>query len=381
MEFLDYAALKFIWWALIGFLWIGFAVTVGFDLGVAMILRYVGRTDLERRVAINAVAPHWDGNQVWLVLAAGALFAVWPNVYATAFSGMYLAMMILLFFLIGRPPAFDYRSKLPNERWRNFWDWVLVITGFVPPLIFGVAAGNLLLGMPFEFDDYIRGSWEGGFLDLLHPFAVLAGLLAIAMFLMQGATYLMIRSDAKVYSRAQTVAKVASLLVIVLFAIEGVWIAFGIEGMRVTGGLEPGGIANPTLKTVELGIGAWMDNYTKYPLMMIAPALGFTGAIGALLFSKFNKTSLAFWASSLSIIGIILTLGFSLFPFIMPSSLNPNHGFTVWDAVGTELTLTVSFWSAIVFVPLILMYTSWCYKKMWGPQTVESIKENEHSLY
>ena len=381
MEFLDYATLKFIWWAIIGFLWLGFSVTVGFDLGVAMILRYVGRTDLERRVAINAVAPHWDGNQVWLVLAAGALFAAWPNVYATAFSGMYLAMMILLFFLIGRPPAFDYRSKLPSARWRNFWDWILVVTGFVPPLIFGVAAGNLLLGMPFEFDDYMRGTWDGGFLDLLHPFAVLAGLLAIAMFLMQGATYLMIRSDDKVYSRAQNVAKGSALLVIILFGIEGVWVASGIEGMRVTGGLEPGGIANPTLKTVELAVGAWMDNYTKYPLMMIAPALSFIGALGALLFSKTNRTSLAFWASSLSIIGIILTLGFSLFPFIMPSSLNPNHSFTAWDAVGTELTLTVSFWAAIVFVPIILMYTSWCYKKMWGPQTVESIKENEHSLY
>ncbi len=381
MEFLDYAALKFIWWALIGFLWIGFAVTVGFDLGVAMILRYVGRTDIERRVAINAVAPHWDGNQVWLVLAAGALFAVWPNVYGTAFSGMYLAMMILLFFLIGRPPAFDYRSKLPSQRWRNFWDWILVVTGFVPALIFGVASGNLLLGMPFQFDEYIRGSWDGGFIDLLHPFAILAGLLAVVMFLMQGATYLMVRSDAKVYSRAQNVAKGAALLVIVIFAIEGLWITFGIEGMRVTGGLEPGGVANPTLKTVEVAVGAWMDNYSKYPLTMIAPLLGFVGAIGAFLLSKLGKATFAFWFSSMSIIGIILTLGFSLFPFIMPSSLNPNHSFTVWDSVGTELTLTVSFWAAIVFVPIILMYTSWCYNKMWGPQTVESIKENEHTLY
>ncbi|HFC91523.1 MAG TPA: cytochrome d ubiquinol oxidase subunit II, partial [Leucothrix mucor] len=143
MEFLDYATIKFIWWALIGVLWLGFALTVGFDLGVAMLVRYVGKTDAERRVAINAVAPHWDGNQVWLILAAGAIFAVWPNVYATAFSGMYLAMMILLFALILRPPAFDYRSKLPNKKWRNAWDWVLVISGFVPSLIFGVAVGNL----------------------------------------------------------------------------------------------------------------------------------------------------------------------------------------------------------------------------------------------
>ena len=381
MEFFDYATLKFLWWAIIGILWIGFTVTVGFDLGIAMILRYVGRTDNERRVAINAVAPHWDGNQVWLVLAAGALFAAWPNVYATAFSGMYLAMMILLFALIGRPPAFDYRSKLEGSKWRNAWDWVLVTTGFVPPLIFGVAVGNLFLGLPFHFDEYMRSTWDGGFLNLLQPFALLSGVLAIVMFLMQGSTYLMVRSDANVYQRAQHVAKISSIAVIVLFALGGIWIAFGIDGMRIVSGSEPGGVANPTLKTVELATGAWLDNYSKYPLMMIAPALGFVGAIIALIFSKARKASVAFLASTMSLIGIILTAGFSLFPFIMPSSLNPSHSFTAWDAVGSELTLTVSFLAAVVFVPIIIFYTSWCYKKMWGPHTVESIKENSHSLY
>ncbi|MCK5903253.1 MAG: cytochrome d ubiquinol oxidase subunit II [Cocleimonas sp.] len=381
MEFLDYAMLKFIWWALIGVLWIGFAVTVGFDLGVAMILRLVGKTDEERRVAINAVAPHWDGNQVWLVLAAGAIFAAWPNVYATAFSGMYLAMMILLFALIARPPAFDYRSKLPQKKWRNTWDWVLVVSGVVPTLILGVAMGNLFLGLPFQFDDYLRSSWDGNFLSLLHPFAVISGLLAIAMFLMHGATYLMVRSNLKVYSRSQQIATIAPAIVMVLFALEGLWIAFGVDGMRVTGGLEPGGVANPTLKTVEVVTGAWLDNYTTYPWMMVAPVMGFLGAFGALLLARAGKAGLAFLNSAMSVIGIILTGGFSLFPFIMPSSANPNHSFTVWDSVGSELTLSVSFYSAVVFVPLILMYTTWCYNKMWGPQTIESIRKNDHSLY
>ncbi len=381
MEILDYTTLKFIWWALIGVLWLGFALTVGFDLGIAMIVRFVGKTDEERRVAINAVAPHWDGNQVWLVLAAGAIFAAWPNVYATAFSGMYLAMMILLFALILRPPAFDYRSKLPSEKWRNNWDWVLLVSGFVPSLIFGVAVGNLLLGMPFQFDEYLRSTWNGGFFDLLHPFALLTGLLAVAMFLMHGSTYLMIRSNLDVYSRAKKIAGTASLVVIALFAIGGIWIAFGIEGYRVTDGLEPSGIANPTLKTVELATGAWLDNYSKYPLMMIAPAMGLLGAFGATLLARAGKAGMAFWNSCASVVGIILTAGFSMFPFIMPSSLNPNHSFTVWDATASELTLTVAFFAAIVFVPIIIGYTSWCYNKMWGPQTVKSIKANDHSLY
>lgn len=381
MEFLDYTALKFIWWVLVGVLWLGFAVTVGFDLGVAMIIRYVGKQDEERRVAINAVAPHWDGNQVWLILAAGAIFAVWPNVYATAFSGMYMALLVMLFALIGRAAAFDYRSKIENPKWRNNWDWVLVITGFVPTLILGVAMGNLFLGLPFQFDEYLRASWQGGFFNLLQPFALLTGILAIAMFLMQGATYLMMRSRDEVQERSKRVAIVASIAVIVLFAIGGIWTAFGLDGMRVTSGLNPGGQSNPTLKTVELVSGAWMDNYAKYPLIMIAPILGFLGAFGSLLLAKAGRSALAFWNSSLSIIGIIVTAGVSLFPFIMPSSLNPNHGFTAWDAVGSELTLFVSFWAAIIFVPIILLYTSWCYTKMWGPQTVESIKENNHALY
>ena len=380
MEFLDYAALKFIWWTLIGVLWLGFALTVGFDLGVAMIIRYVGKTDDERRVAINAVAPHWDGNQVWLILAAGAIFAVWPSVYATAFSGMYLAMMILLFSLILRPPAFDYRSKLPSPKWRNTWDWVLVISGFVPSLIFGVAVGNLLLGLPFQFDDYLRSSWQGGFLDLLSPLTLVTGLLAVAMFLMHGATYLMVRSDADVRTRAKKIASLAAMVVIALFAVGGVWTAYGIEGFRVTAGLEPGGVANPTLKTVELATGAWLDNYTKYPLMMIAPVAGFLGAVGTILLVRMGKAGVAFLASCMSIAGIILTAALSLFPFIMPSSLNPNHSFTVWDSSGSELAITISFWAAIVFVPIILSYTSWCYNKMWGSQTVKTIQENDHSL-
>ncbi len=381
MEFLDYATIKFIWWALIGVLWLGFALTVGFDLGVAMIVRYVGKTDDERRVAINAVAPHWDGNQVWLILAAGAIFAVWPNVYATAFSGMYLAMLILLFALILRPPAFDYRSKLPNKAWRNRWDWVLVISGFIPSLIFGVAVGNLLLGMPFHFDGYLRSTWEGGFFDLLHPFALLSGLLAVAMFLMHGSTYLMVRSNLDVYARAKKIASIASIVVIALFAIGGVWIAFGIEGMRITDGLEPGGVANPTLKTVEVAVGAWMDNYSKYPLMIIAPVMGLLGAFGAALLARAGKAGMAFLNSCVSVAGIILTAGFSMFPFIMPSSLNPNHSFTAWDATGSELTIKVSLFAAIIFVPIILSYTSWCYNKMWGPQTVKNIQNNDHSLY
>ncbi len=381
MEFLSYEYLRFVWWLLIGILWIGFAITEGFDMGVAMILPFVGKTDEERRVAINAVAPHWDGNQVWLILAAGALFAAWPTLYATAFSGMYLALLILLFSLFLRPVAFDYRSKLPSQKWRNFWDWALFVPGVIPPLIFGVGMGNLFLGIDFQYDDYMRSSFGSGFFSLLHPFAVVSGLLAIVMFMMQGASYLMVRSDAEVHQRARRFLNFASLAVIALFAIEGLWLWLGIDGYAITGNFDISAVSNPTNKTVSVGEVTWLQNYTKYPLSIIAPVLGFGGALMAFVFGRADKAAMAFLGSCLSLVGIILTAGFSLFPFIFPSSANPNHSLTMWDATSSPITLNVMFWASMLFVPLILAYTLWCYKVMWGKQTVESIRKNSHSLY
>ncbi len=381
MEFLDYEFLRLAWWIIIGVLWIGFALTEGFDMGVAMILPFVGKTDEERRVAINAIAPHWDGNQVWLILAAGALFAAWPTLYATAFSAMYLALLILLFSLFLRPVGFDYRSKLPNQSWRNFWDWALFVPGVIPPLIFGVGMGNLFLGIGFEFDELLRSSLDTSFFQLLHPFAILSGLLAIAMFMMQGASYLMLRSDGAVYERSRRFLKIAATAVIALFAIEGLWIWLGIDGYAIQGQLDLSAASNPLNKTVTVGESSWLQNYSNYPLFIIAPLLGFAGAITALIMGKAARPILAFFGSCTSLIGIILTAGFSLFPFIFPSSLNPNHSLTLWDATSSELTLHIMFWVSLVFIPIILAYTSWCYKIMWGKHTPESIRENDHSLY
>ncbi|MBL1320348.1 MAG: cytochrome d ubiquinol oxidase subunit II [Methylophaga sp.] len=381
MEFLSYEFLKLAWWILIGILWIGFALTEGFDMGVTMILTFVGKTDEERRIAINAIAPHWDGNQVWLILAAGALFAAWPTLYATSFSAMYLALLILLFSLFLRPTGLDYRSKLPSQKWRSFWDWALFFPGVVPPLIFGVAMGNMFLGIGFEYDEYMRSSLDTSFLQLLHPFAVLSGLLAIAMFVMHGASYLMLRSEGPVHERSRKILAVAAIAVIALFAIEGVWLWQWIDGYSITSNLDIAGVGNPMNKTVAVGEVTWLHNYTVYPLSIIAPLLGFGGAIIAWTMGNIEKPLLAFYGSCLSLVGIILTAGFSLFPFIFTSSLNPNHSLTMWDATSSELTLHIMFWCALFFVPLILAYTSWCYKMMWGKQTVESIRENEHSLY
>ena len=168
---LDYATLKFIWWLLVGVLLVGFAIMDGHDMGVGTLLPFVGKDDVERRVVINTVGPHWDGNQVWFITGGGAIFAAWPLVYATAFSGFYWAMLIVLWALFFRPVGFDYRSKINNATWRKTWDWGLFVGGAVPPLIFGVAFGNLLLGVPFQFDDHLVSTYTGSFWALLNPFA------------------------------------------------------------------------------------------------------------------------------------------------------------------------------------------------------------------
>lgn len=377
----DYETLKLIWWLLIGVLFIGFALMDGFDMGVGTLLPFLGKNDNERRVMINTVAPHWDGNQVWFILAGGAIFAAWPAVYATAFSGLYWGMMLTLFALFFRPVGFDYRSKLENDTWRKSWDWALFAGSTIPPFVFGLAMGNLMLGLPFYFDEFQRPFYTGSFFGLFHPFAVLSGLLGVAMLAMHGATWLMARTDGNVYRRARTSAGLLSVVVTLLFAMTGIWLMLGIDGYVIKEMLSPNAQANPLKKTVEFATGAWLHNYGDQPLTLLAPISGFTGAILVFLFSRMHKNALSAFASTLSVIGIIATAGISLFPFIMPSSENPNHSLTIYDAVSSHLTLTIMFWCAVIFVPLILGYTWWCYRAMWGTVTEEQIEENTHSLY
>ena len=378
---LDYEVLRVIWWALVGVLLIGFAITDGFDMGVGALLPVIGKTDNERRVMINTIAPHWDGNQVWLITAGGAIFAAWPTVYATAFSGFYVAMVLTLMALFFRPVGFDYRSKIEDPRWRSTWDWCLFIGGAVPPIVFGVAFGNLLQGVPFTLDTFLRSSYEGNFFGLLNPFGLLAGVISLTMVLSQGAAWLMLKSDEAVLARARNVATVTGLLTAILFAAAGYWVAHGIDGYTITEFAGSDAVSNPLRKTVEVSTGSWMQNYATYPWMLIAPILGVSMALLTSLFAKLGRGALTFLCSSLTMVGIILTAGFSMFPFIMPSSLNPAHSLTVWDATSSQNTLTVMMVAAIIFVPIILGYTLWTYMRMFGRVNTKFIEDNKHSVY
>jgi len=378
---LDYPTLKIIWWLLVGVLLVGFAIMDGHDMGVGTLLPFVGRSDLERRVVINTVGPHWDGNQVWFITGGGAIFAAWPLVYATAFSGFYWAMLVVLWALFFRPVGFDYRSKIHNATWRSTWDWGLFIGGAVPPLIFGVAFGNLLQGVPFQFDIYLVSTYSGNFWQLLNPFALLAGVVSSAMITMHGGTYLAHRTEGVIQARAIKGAVGAAMVMVLAFLAAGVWVSMGIDGYRITSVIDPAALADPMSKTVVREAGAWMGNYGRQPLLLVLPALGMLGALLAALLLRARHTLTAFVSSSLALVGVIGTAGASMFPFVMPSSSMPGASLTIWDSVSSHLTLTLMFWATLIFMPLIVFYTGWAYRVMRGKVTAAYIQEHEHAAY
>ncbi|MGM0784386.1 MAG: cytochrome d ubiquinol oxidase subunit II [Pseudomonadota bacterium] len=378
---MDYETLRFIWWVLIGVLLVGFSVTDGFDMGVGGLLKVVGRNDEERRVMINSVAPHWDGNQVWLITAGGALFAAWPPVYAAAFNGFYLAMMLTLFALFLRPLAFDYRSKLDSPTWRSRWDWMLTIGSAVPALIFGVAFGNLLQGVPFQFDDILRLDYQGGLLGLLNPFGLLAGVLSLLMFLTHGAAWLQMKTEGELRQRSAVLGSRTALACAVLFLLGGIWLLLGVDGYQVTSVIDTQGYNATTAKLVEASSGGWLYNYTRFPALWLLPLLGLASFVLCSLAMKAGRHALAFISSSLATTLVIVTTGVTMFPFVMPSSLNPNHSLTMWDATASELTLMIMFVVVLIFVPLVLAYTAWSYWVMRGRLNEQYIRDNDKALY
>jgi cytochrome d ubiquinol oxidase subunit II len=378
---LDYATLKLIWWLLVGVLLIGFAIMDGHDMGVGTLLPFLGKNDTERRIMINSVAPHWDGNQVWLVTAAAAIFAAWPMVYATAFSGLYWALLLVLFALFFRPVGFDYRSKLPNPTWRTAWDWGLFVGSAVPALVFGVAFGNLLQGVPFHFDDSLRAYYTGSFWALvLNPFALLCGVVSLMLLTLQGATFLAHRTVGELGKRAIGAATVAGIVVAVGFALGGVWVA-QLDGYVIKSAIDPNAVLNPMMKEVGRESGAWLANFSRAPLLWVFPGLGIAGALLAVLLARGGRTLLAFVASSLACVGVILTTGIALFPFVMPSASHPDMSLTAWDVTSSKYTLGVMLVVVLIFTPIVLAYTGWAYRLMRGKLTDEYIAANDKMLY
>ena len=380
-ELISYDALRLIWWALLGVLLIGFAVTDGFDLGTGTLLPFVARNDLERRVVINSIGPIWEGNQVWLILGGGAIFAAWPQLYAVSFSGFYLAMFAILVALILRPVAFKFRGKREDPAWRSRWDAALFIGGFVPALIFGVAMGNVLQGVPFRLQDDMQIFYDGSFFGLLNPYALLSGLVSVAMLVMHGAAWLQLKTTGAVAQRARRFGMLAALLTVALYALAGVWLAYFVTGYAITSSIDPLGASNPLLKSAITQDGAWFANYAAYPLLWAVPALGLGGALAAALCLAARRPLAALLCSGTSIAAIVTSVGVSMFPFILPSSIQPSASLTVWDSSSSHLTLFIMLVSALIFMPIILAYTSWVYSVLRGKVNADDIQEGKGHSY
>lgn len=378
---LDYDTLKLIWWIFVAVLLIGFALTDGYDMGGGILMPFIGKTSRERRVLINSMAPHWDGNQVWFITGAAALFAAWPPVYAAAFSSFYIVLLATLFALMLRPGAFEYRGKHAHPRWQGTWDWLLFIGSAFPAFVFGTAFGNLMLGVSFTLDADLRPSPAGPLIGQFHPFAILCGIVGFAMLVVHGASYYGLRTEGVLRQRADKAAKLFAGIVIGTFILAGIWLSLGIDGYRIVSIPPLDTVLSPLDKTVEISEGAWLANYERYPWTTMAPLLGVLGAVGVILFAGKGQGRISFLFSSMSIIGVIFSAGISLFPFILPNNTQPNASLTIWDATSSHMTLSMMFWITIIFLPIVLGYTFWAFRVMWRRMTEDTVDKETHTLY
>ncbi len=376
---LDYESLRIIWWLLLGVLLIGFAVTDGYDLGIAALLRVLARNDDERRALLETIEPVWEGNQVWLITGAGAIFAAWPLLYAAAFSGFYFAMLLTLLALIVRPVGFNFRNKLRHSQWRNSWDWILTFNGFVPALVFGIAFGNLFLGVPLRYDDTLRITYTGGFFDLLTPFPLLVGLVSVAMLLMHGAAWATVKSDGVILDRAERLLRVFAAAFVALYIGAGVWLAFGIRGYAIGGVIATRAPSNPLLKDV-VHAGNWLGDGALGRWACVCAGIAIIAALAAAVLVARRRHASAFLASAIAVAGTIGSAGLALFPFLLPSSLDPRSSLTVWDASSSQGTLGLMLLVTAVLLPIVIAYTAWVYRVLRGRVSLEHVRKS-HGMY
>lgn len=383
-ELISFEHLRVIWWLLLGVLLIGFALTDGFDMGVGALLPFVAKTDTERRVVINTVGPVWEGNQVWFILGGGAIFAAFPPLYAVSFSGFYLAMFAILTALIIRPVAFKFRSKRDDPAWRARWDGALVFSGVVPALLFGVAVGNVLLGVPFHLTPDLHAIYEGGafgkFFGLLRPFALLCGLVSLAMLVMHGAGWLALKTEGAIADRARHYGSRAALVAQAGYVVAGLWLLMLVKGYAFVAEPDHGGPSNPLASEVMRG-GSWLSTYLDRPWIVIAPLMGIAGTVMARRALRAGGQMSPLGWSKMAIFGMISSVGLTMFPFLLPSNTDPDSSLTVWDASSSHQTLFVMLAVTVIFMPLILAYTAWVYRVLWGKVTEDDVTDPDRHAY
>lgn len=341
MEQATWTGLQFTWFVLWAVLWAVYFMLDGFVLGSGMLQGIVGKTDAEKRVVINTLGPVWDGNEVWLITAGGATFAAFPTTYALMFSYMYTALMLLLFSLIVRGVAFEFRGKLEGERWKGGWDRAIQVTGFLPSLLFGVAFGNIFMGLPMSV-----GGYEGTFFGLLNPYGLLTGVLFVLLFAQHGALYLGVKTTGAVCDRATTVSKALWPAVLLVAAAFLAYTPFATK---------------------------LLDNYLAHPALFIAPLLAVTSLVAVKAFSVTGKPFHAFFASCATILLVVGTGVIGLFPNLIPSSIDPAASLTIMNSSSSPYTLAIMTGVAFIFVPIVIAYKIWVYRVFRARVTVEEV--------
>jgi cytochrome d ubiquinol oxidase subunit II len=402
-----------LWFVIVALVWVMYILTDGFDLGVGVLVPFMGKDDISRRIALNSVGPIWDGNEVWFITAGGAAYAAFPEIYSALFGGLYLALMIVLFALIFRAVGFEYRSKRPSQGWRSFWDWAISISSGIVALVLGVALGNLLVGLPFykttlvdptSLKGFIYGVYENGkfhpypaiigFLQLLNPFfpnlaagifKLLVGITAFLFVVLHGAAWLMVKTLGEHFQRARGFVLKLWPITSGLWVITTLWGLFGFQFKFNT--TDP----NIIKQTLQIDFYNWpavMDKVFTYGdnFFFQAPALvsiigwillglGILGVIGIYFFAKNESAWGTFLSSTLAVIGILFAVATALFPFTVPSIYGLEHSMTAWNTAASEPTLKVMTLATLVAVPLVLAYTAYIYKVFLFKLSPEQLKE------
>jgi len=362
--FFDYETLRIIWWLILGLTLVGFAIMHGFGLGVAMLLPFVAHTEAERTTALGTMHVAWDGNQAWFLLAGVAIFATWPPLHAIAFSGFFFAMFAVLLGLIVRPLVSSLTPCAKSVSGNSIWDGVLFLSGFVPAAILGVAVGNVLQGVPFHFDVLRQPVYDGDFLDLFNSFALLNSAVAVAMLCMHGGCYLALRTDGILAERARIAAAAAAMALIFLFAVSGLWAGLAIGGYAIVDGAPVNGPSDPLTKTVAVVPNGWFQNYVSRLGAVLASGCGLIAPLSVVLLLDIRLKLHAFIASCVGVFGVVAACGLTMFPFLLPSSVDPNSSLTVWDASASRSTLSNLLIASAVLMPLIIGYTVWAFRRL-----------------
>ncbi|WP_119343881.1 cytochrome d ubiquinol oxidase subunit II [Facilibium subflavum] len=388
----DYITLQIIWWVIILLVLILYATTAGCDFGVTIMMPFMSRhkkfadNDIERRLALNTISPTWDGNQTWIVIGGGALFGIWPAVYGTIFSGLYPALLLILFAFFLRPPGFDYRAKIDRDGWRKFWDWGLFVSSFIPMFLFGLVLGALFHGLPFYHDDFmLRSEYIGNsFLSLFSPFSFLCALLAVVMCLMHGSFHLNRRLSGELGKRFGRLATLFTMGALVGITLGVIALSFWLPGMVVEA--APFSLSYHT--DVNVMVGGWMSNFTLHPWMWVAPVLCYVALILAIII-KSAKPAIAYWCSAIGIAALMCSAAFALFPFIVPSSVAINgkigvQSLTIWNASSAPYSLMGMFYITIVVMIAIISYKLWGFYTIWRDKATldqSDLEDNKHTFY